>query len=687
VSVDALLSGLSLVWTEDGVRPSGTSIWLDRAAASGHDSLSLLVFRGEAPFDAPGDVIAIRAFPHLDEAWALYLIAQKRAGKALPASWEAMCRYAGDVRQGLWPDRVSPEHAVQAVYLAMAQHHLLEDPPRREAFVEDALALCAIVADKLETGARLYDDDLVAGEARLERYVALLAQDRELYEEDLGRSRAFLADLPGGMSPGGAARTLSLLAISRPVSTQFKLWARTDARAPGGRGYPLLLVEQDRRMIVLSADPASRVKIGLAAKALGEREKRARGGEDKPWYDGKDHGGTIAAAPREGTALSLDDVLDCLKSELRLRSIKKDKPTSRLLGIVAAVAACAAGALGIGLFLASRERAPAPSPSGSVATETATETTETRPRGSKGDPLPVPEVISLIARSDGPRSIVPYALIAGVCGYEGEHELHSPCRDARAMRDLLIERYGYARENILFLVDRPLHGEPTDGAPTAEGLKLAVEKFRARFGDREDTSFLFYYSGHGGYIKGARQDYGVLQPAEFFGKLRDLPNSHKGWDMQDLVGDIRKGVPSKHVMLLLDCCYSGWAMGAKGDDELEAYVGSLWKERAEVVLTAGSKGQRAWEDDPDPRSWAWDGHSAMTAFLLEALTVSAEGTAAADSNQDHVVTDEELARFVKERVPASVKEQKGASQTPTLFRFDATLPKSGQFLFVPRPRG
>jgi hypothetical protein len=73
----------------------------------------------------------------------------------------------------------------------------------------------------------------------------------------------------------------------------------------------------------------------------------------------------------------------------------------------------------------------------------------------------------------------------------------------------------------------------------------------------------------------------------------------------------------------------------------------------------------------------------MTAFVLEALAVGASGVAAADVNKDHVVTDEELARYVVARVPKSVSEQKHAKQTPTLFRFDDSLPRSGQFLFVP----
>jgi hypothetical protein len=152
--------------------------------------------------------------------------------------------------------------------------------------------------------------------------------------------------------------------------------------------------------------------------------------------------------------------------------------------------------------------------------------------------------------------------------------------------------------------------------------------------------------------------------------------------MQRLIDDIKKGVPSRHIMLILDACYSGWA-GSKGDDDLDERVRSLWKERAEVVLSAGSKGQRAWEDEVEEKAWVWGGHSVMTAFVLEGLKRTSEGFAGADKNKDGIVTDEELAAFVKERVPASVKQLKKATQAPAMFRLDQGYVKSGQFLFVP----
>src|SRR5207302_5468087 len=104
---------------------------------------------------------------------------------------------------------------------------------------------------------------------------------------------------------------------------------------------------------------------------------------------------------------------------------------------------------------------------------------------------------------------------------------------------------------------------------------------------------------------------------------------------------------------------------------------------AEVVLSAGTKGQRAWEDEETPAAWQWQGHSALTAFLLEGLTPGQSGRASADLSGDGVVTDEELAKYLKARVPEAVRSAKRAEQTPQFFRFDQTLPRSGQFLFVP----
>ncbi len=600
---------------------------------------SLEWWRGR-PKDA---AVTLGDFPTLDEAWLWYLAGVACAEKPLAPALEAMCVYAEDVRQGRWPDRVAPELAVQSVYLALAQENLL-GARQQGAFERDARALFDAVARHLEAGRSLLDAPAVADVPALQRYVASLTEDRRLFEEDLRRAERHEVTLPAQASLSGAARSVQLLVLDRPASTQFKLWARRDDDCA------LLLVRQADGLLVLSADPSKKLRLGWLAPVLSARD-------EGPWYDGARHDGTLVASPKEGTRLTPHDVVRALSTVAR---VSKRRPLAAI-GVVAGV-----GVLLIALMLAQPPReGGAPQSAG--------------PAGAKGDPIPAPKVLDLLAAADGPRSYEAYALVAGVCGYSGERRLDAPCRDARAVRELLVKRLGYRRENVLFFVDRPEAGEATDGVPTAAALKLAVEKFRERYDADDTSSFLFYYSGHGGYEKGARKDFGVLQPSGYF-ENEAQPMSVRGWDMQELLDDLRKGVPSKHVMVVLDACYSGWAVGAKGDERLSAELRTLWSERAEVVLTAGTKGQRAWEDEVEQGAWQWGGHSALTAFLLAGLGEA--GRPEADGNADKVVTDEELARYLRERVPRAVQQLKRADQTPQFFRFDEQLPKSGQFLFL-----
>lgn len=570
-------------------------------------------------------------FPTLDEAWCWYLMGLAEVSPAL----EAVCLYAEDVRQGRWPDRVSPEFTVQGVFLALAQETLLnhEDRP---AFEHEATVLFDAVRAHVAAGRPLLDEPFLKKVPALQKYVAQLSDDQRLFEEDLKRGRTLTVDLPAEASRSGSSRGVVLLVLDRPVSTQFKFWARRQ------QGAGLLLVQQRDGTLVVSADPSRKLRLEwLAARLSAE--------DSNPWYAGARHGGTLIASSREGTRLTLERVVKLLGASTAKRRWHVPIAAGFLL-------------LTFGAGLAITNSAS------SVVVGSS---------GAKGDPLPPAKVVNLLAAQDGPRSFEPYALVAGVCGYSGDRTLHAPCRDARAMRDLLISKLGYRKENVLFFVDRPEAGEQTDGIPTAENLKLAVERFRQRFTADDSSSFLFYYSGHGGFEAGARKDFGVLQPSGYF-EHPERPISERGWDMQELIDDVRKGVPSKHVMLILDACYSGWAVGAKGDARLSGELRTLWNERAEVVLTAATKGQRAWEDEAEQGAWQWNGHSALTAFVLEGL-----GRSLADSNGDRVITDEELAAFLVSKVPLAVRQSRQAEQSPQFFRFDEHLPRSGQFLFLP----
>jgi hypothetical protein len=285
--------------------------------------------------------IALGAFPTLDELWTLYMLAAMAAGEEPGPEWEALCHYAEDVRQGIWPDRVPVEHSVQAIYLAIAQADLLRPEPRRDAFVAEVFRLFTLVVTQLRAGKRLLDDRLVAGTPGFERHVASLSADQSLYAEDLARSTQFWATVPPAGTSTGGARRVPLLSVVRPTATQFKLWSRQDPGAPGKHGYPLLLVEQPEGRFILSADPSSKLRVGWLTPQLPSGEA---------WYAGTAHDGTLISSP-PGKLLSSADVLRGLQKPLKLERVKKRRLSPRMRKVLGAVAAFLAS----GVAVASRD--------------------------------------------------------------------------------------------------------------------------------------------------------------------------------------------------------------------------------------------------------------------------------------------------------------------------------------------
>ncbi len=655
------------------------------ASADGVDAAALLYGeRGLAPwgrssFPIGEATIVLDRYPTLDEVWTLWVWAHAEGGGQADARWDPVGRYVADVRLGYLTDRVPPASSVQAIHQSIVLQTLVRERPDIEAFLESALGLCRTVAGRLTDGASLLDDDLVAGEPALERFRQNLLADERLYREDRARGRVFEARVPASHHAGAPTRELALLVLHQPAAAQFKLWARRDAEAPGGDGFPLLLVELDPGNVVLSADPTSQARVGFLAAPLTDAERRARGSapgsgsdagadHESAWYDGERHEGTLVAAPHGGTKLSLDDVVAAIGPPLSLRRAGP----ARLRAAPAVAGGIAVAAIGIAAVAGWAFRSVGP------ASDPGLPTGPADVRGSKGDPLAKERVITLLGDEDeGPRTFERYALLVGVADYPGDRALHSPWQDARRLRDLLVDDYGYRTENVEVFLDEPATAE--SDLPTAERIKKAVEDLGDRIGDVRRSSFLFYYSGHGGYVKGARRDFGTLQP-HAFDTSESQPLSHRGWDMQRILVDITKSIESNHLLLLLDCCYGGWA-GAKGPGELSPEVTEYWDETARAIMTAGTRGQQAWEDDPHQP--VWDGHSAFTRFVIEGLTVEPGGLAIADENEDRVVTDEELHAFVRARVPGAVLDAKSARQEPQLVRVENELPRSGKFLFIP----
>ncbi len=129
--------------------------------------------------------------------------------------------------------------------------------------------------------------------------------------------------------------------------------------------------------------------------------------------------------------------------------------------------------------------------------------------------------------------------------------------------------------------------------------------------------------------------------------------------------ELVSGVPARHLLVVLDCCFSGGA-GAKvlhaprrsrgGPGGLPKSTEAFMQQMVgtgRVILTASTADQEAWED---PRL----GHGYLTYYLLQALLGSGSNT---DSGSVELFS---LLRYVTQSVIASASGTYRARQEPTL---------------------
>jgi len=152
-----------------------------------------------------------------------------------------------------------------------------------------------------------------------------------------------------------------------------------------------------------------------------------------------------------------------------------------------------------------------------------------------------------------------YALIVSVADYPGlgrdqRADLVGPLADGRAVRQLLIETYGFRAEDIVTL---------RDGEATREAV---VEAFRTHLGQAgpEGTAF-FHYAGHGTQLPSEALPAGLSAAgaarAEADGLEEALVLWGRGADYGYLLdhelGALAEGLTAGHTVVVLDNCHSG----------------------------------------------------------------------------------------------------------------------------------
>lgn len=255
-----------------------------------------------------------------------------------------------------------------------------------------------------------------------------------------------------------------------------------------------------------------------------------------------------------------------------------------------------------------------------------------------------------------------WALVIGINDYEGMR-LGNARNDAEAVAALLKEKYGF--DEVISLLDRDASRENI--------LRYLREDLRDRVSD-EDRLIIFF-AGHGESQPskgGGRIGYIIPQDAR-----KDTSIDHIDMD------ELRKAcdrIPAKHILIILDCCFSGVAAitsRIRGKPEespkklTDAYLRKLTEKKSYQIMTAGDV------DQPIRDSGYTSGHSAFTSALLDGL----RGGADRDSNG--LITATELFDYVQPRVSCETSADGAEGQMPFLdYIRGVDIYHPGNFVFM-----
>jgi ankyrin repeat protein len=248
-------------------------------------------------------------------------------------------------------------------------------------------------------------------------------------------------------------------------------------------------------------------------------------------------------------------------------------------------------------------------------------------------PLPATRV----DRTDGIEFGNYYALIIGNDDYQYLPKLRTAVNDAKALSELLKNRYGYRVTTLL-------------NASRAEILK-ALSRYR-RILSAEDN-LVIYYAGHGWLDE--EEDRGYWLPIDA------SQDDDVFWIANESITSKTRAIRAKHIMIIADSCYSGKLVrGIHVNTTAPGYLEKLASRRARVVLTSGGV-------EPVSDAGGRDNHSIFAAALLRAL-----------EDNSGVLEGQEL--FTQIRRPVVVN----SDQIPEYSDIRKAGHDGGDFLFVVR---
>ncbi|MBS1197298.1 MAG: polysaccharide deacetylase family protein [Proteobacteria bacterium] len=217
-----------------------------------------------------------------------------------------------------------------------------------------------------------------------------------------------------------------------------------------------------------------------------------------------------------------------------------------------------------------------------------------------------------------------WALVIGIDDYAKWPKLRYAVRDAESMRQVLIEKFGFAPERVISIKNAE--------ATRTNILSAFHDKIVHGAVKKNDRVFVFY-AGHGATRKlSSGRDLGYIVPVDSDPE-RFATDAIPMTELQN----IAESIAAKHVLFIMDACYSG--LGLTRGKGSTTFLRDNAKRIGRQMLTAGGADQLVADSGPN-------GHSIFSWTLLQALSGKA------DLNGDGLVTGTELAAYVAPAVAA-----------------------------------
>src|SRR5215469_6207413 len=181
-----------------------------------------------------------------------------------------------------------------------------------------------------------------------------------------------------------------------------------------------------------------------------------------------------------------------------------------------------------------------------------------------------------LPQTGGPPYRESWAAVIGIDSYQKWPKLQYAAHDANGVRDILVQKYKFKPQNVFMLLD--------EDATREKILSLLGDKLAdSKMVDREDRVLVFF-AGHGATRKLASgRDLGYIIPVD-----ADLANFEGQAISMSNFQDIAEAIPAKHLLFVMDSCYSGLALTRGGGLGPSAnYLQEIARREAREMFTAG----------------------------------------------------------------------------------------------------